>query len=180
MTSFTEPEERRELRRQVARLAAGYGREYFTRQARAGEKTTELWLAIAKAGCLGINLPEEYGGGGGGIGDIAAVCEELAAQGCPLLLMVVSPAICGTIISRYGTSAQKSRWLPGIADGTGTMAFAITEPDAGTNTHNITTTARRDGDEWVLNGRKIYISGVDEADNVLVVARAEEIGRAHV
>ena len=54
------------------------------------------------------------------------------------------------------------------------MAFAITEPDAGTNTHNITTTARRDGDEWVLNGRKIYISGVDEADNVLVVARTED------
>ena len=54
------------------------------------------------------------------------------------------------------------------------MAFAITEPDAGTNTHNITTTARRDGDGWVLNGRKIYISGVDEADNVLVVARTED------
>ncbi|MBJ7356322.1 acyl-CoA dehydrogenase family protein, partial [Nocardioides sp.] len=129
---------------------------------------------IGKNGYLGINIPEEYGGGGGGIGDIAAVCEELAAQGCPLLLMVVSPAICGTIISRYGTEEQKQRWLPGICDGTGTMAFAITEPDAGTNTHNITTTARRDGDEWVLNGRKIYISGVDEADNVLVVARAED------
>ena len=88
--------------------------------------------------------------------------------------MVVSPAICGTIISRYGTEEQKQRWLPGICDGTSTMAFAITEPDAGTNTHNITTSARRDGDEWVLNGRKIYISGVDEADNVLVVARAED------
>jgi alkylation response protein AidB-like acyl-CoA dehydrogenase len=68
----------------------------------------------------------------------------------------------------------EARWLPGICDGTSTMAFAITEPDAGTNTHNITTTARRDGDEWVLNGRKIYISGVDEADNVLVVARTED------
>ncbi|HEY6933602.1 MAG TPA: acyl-CoA dehydrogenase family protein [Marmoricola sp.] len=174
MTSFTEPEERRELRRQVARLAAGYGREYFTRQARAGEKTTELWLAIAKAGYLGINVPEEYGGGGGGIGDVAAVCEELAAQGCPLLMMVVSPAICGTVISRFGTPAQKQRWLPGICDGTATMAFAITEPDAGTNSHNITTTARRDGEEWVLTGQKIYISGVDEASNVLVVARTED------
>ena len=74
--------------------------------------------------------------------------------------MVVSPAICGTIISRYGTEEQKRRWLPGICDGTGTMAFAITEPDAGTNTHNITTTARAaTADGWVLNGRKIYISG---------------------
>ena len=173
-TAFTETEERQELRRQVARLASTYGREYFTRCARGGEKTTDLWLAIGKAGYLGINIPEEYGGGGGGIGDVAAVCEELAAQGCPLLMMVVSPAICGTVIARYGTEAQKRRWLPGICDGTETMAFAITEPDAGTNSHNITTTAKRDGDEWVLNGRKTYISGVDEARNVLVVARTSD------
>ena len=174
MSTYTETEERTELRKAVARLAGGYGREWFTAKARAGEKTTELWLDIAKHGYLGINVPEEYGGGGGGIGDTAAVCEELGAQGCPLLLMVVSPAICGTIIARYGTEEQKQRWLPGICDGTATMAFAITEPDAGTNTHNITTNARRDGDEWVLNGRKIWISGVDEADHVLVVARAHD------
>jgi alkylation response protein AidB-like acyl-CoA dehydrogenase len=174
VNTFIESEERQELRKAVARLAGKFGREWFTEKARAGEKTTELWLEIGKFGYLGINIPEEYGGGGGGIGDIAAVCEELSAQGCPLLLMVVSPAICGTIISRYGTDEQKQRWLPGICDGTGTMAFAITEPDAGTNTHNITTTARRDGDGWVLTGRKIYISGVDEAENMLVVARTED------
>jgi alkylation response protein AidB-like acyl-CoA dehydrogenase len=171
---FTESEERIELRKQVAKLASKYGREYFTEKARSGGKTTDLWLEIGKNGYLGINIPEEYGGGGGGIGDIAAVCEELAAQGCPLLLMVVSPAICGTIIARYGTEAQKQKWLPGLCDGTSTMCFAITEPDAGTNTHNITTTARRDGDGWVLTGRKIWISGVDESDNVLVVARTED------
>jgi len=174
MTGFTESEERQELRREVARLASSYGREYFTKAARAGEKSTELWLAIGKAGYLGINIPEEYGGGGGGIGDIAAVCEELAAQGCPLLMMVVSPAICGTVISRFGTDEQKQRWLPGLCDGTATMAFAITEPDAGTNSHNITTTARRDGSGWILKGQKIFISGVDEAANVLVVARTED------
>ena len=172
--AFTEPEERLELRKQVAKLASKYGREYFTAQARSGGKTTDLWLEIGRNGYLGINIPEEYGGGGGGIGDVAAVSEELAAAGCPLLMMVVSPAICGTVIARYGTEEQKRRWLPGIADGTATMAFAITEPDAGTNTHNITTTARRDGDEWLLTGRKIYISGIDEADNVLVVARTED------
>jgi len=172
--AFSESEERQELRRQVAKLASGYGREYFTRQARSGEKTTDLWLAIGKAGYLGVNIPEEYGGGGGGIGDVAAVCEELAAQGCPLLMMVVSPAICGTVISRFGTEEQKQRWLPGICDGSSTMAFAITEPDAGTNSHNITTTARRDGDEWVLKGQKIFISGVDEADNILVVSRTAD------
>jgi alkylation response protein AidB-like acyl-CoA dehydrogenase len=121
-----------------------------------------------------VNLPEEFGGGGGGIGDVAAVCEELAAQGCPLLMMVVSPAICGTVISRFGTDAQKQKWLPGICDGTGTMAFAITEPDAGSNSHRITTTARRDGDEWPLKGQKVFISGMDAAANVLVVARTED------
>lgn len=172
--AFTESEERQTLRKEVAKLAGTFGREYFAAQARSGGKTTDLWMAIGKNGYLGINIPEEFGGGGGGIGDIAAVCEELAAQGCPLLMMVVSPAICGTVISRFGTQEQKQRWLPGICDGTQTMAFAITEPDAGTNSHNISTTGRREGDQWVLNGRKIYISGVDEAANVLVVARAED------
>jgi alkylation response protein AidB-like acyl-CoA dehydrogenase len=172
--AFTETDERRSLRREVSKLASGYGREFFVKQARSGGKTTDLWLDMGKNGYLGVALPEEYGGGGGGIGDLAAVCEELAAQGCPLLMMIVSPAICGTVVNRFGTEEQKRRWLPSIADGTLTMAFAITEPDAGSNSHKITTTARRQGDEWVLKGRKIYISGVDEAGAVLVVARAED------
>jgi alkylation response protein AidB-like acyl-CoA dehydrogenase len=173
-TPFTESPERLSLRQEVARLASSYGREYFLRQERNGEKTTELWLAMGKQGYLGVAVPEEYGGGGGGIGDLAAVLEELAAAGCPLLMMVVSPAICGTVIARFGTEEQKRRWLPGIADGTLTMAFAITEPDAGSNSHRITTAAHRDGDGWVLSGRKVYISGVDEAQAVLVVARTED------
>ena len=89
-------------------------------------------------------------------------------------MMVVSPAICGTIIARFGTDEQKQRWLPGIADGSTIMAFGITEPDAGSNSHKLTTTARRDGGDWVLNGRKIYISGVDQADAVLIVGRTED------
>jgi alkylation response protein AidB-like acyl-CoA dehydrogenase len=173
-SAFQETEERQALRQEVAKLASNFGREYISKKIEAGEKTTELWNAIGKAGYLGVNLPEEYGGGGGGIGDVAAVCEELAAAGCPLLLMVVSPAICGSVIARFGTEEQKQKWIPGICDGSSTMAFAITEPDAGTNSHNITTTARRDGDEWILKGQKIFISGVDEAENVLVIARTED------
>jgi alkylation response protein AidB-like acyl-CoA dehydrogenase len=172
--AFTETDERRSLRREVAKLAGGYGREFFVRQARSGGKTTDLWLDMGRHGYLGVAIPEEYGGGGGGIGDLAAVCEELAAQGCPLLMMIVSPAICGTVINRFGSEAQKRRWLPSIADGTLTMAFAITEPDAGSNSHKIITSARRTDDGWVLNGRKTYISGVDESGAVLVVARAED------
>ncbi len=85
--------------------------------------------------------------------------EELAAQGAGLLLVVVSPAICGTIIGKYGTDAQKQEWLTALADGSKIMAFGITEPDAGSNSHQITTTARRDGDDWILRGNKVYISG---------------------
>jgi alkylation response protein AidB-like acyl-CoA dehydrogenase len=172
--SFVESEERRALREAVAALGAKYGHEYYIEKARSGQKTSELWAEAGRLGYLGVNVPEEYGGGGGGIGDLAAVCEELAAAGCPLLLMVVSPAICATIIARSGTAEQKQRWLPGFADGSVTMAFAITEPDAGSNSHRITTTARRDGDGWVLSGQKTFISGVDEADAVMVVGRTED------
>jgi alkylation response protein AidB-like acyl-CoA dehydrogenase len=86
----------------------------------------------------------------------------------------VSPAICGTIIAKYGTAEQKQQWLPGIADASKVMVFGITEPDAGSNSHRITTTARRDGDAWLLNGRKVFISGVDRADAVLIVARTAD------
>ncbi|MPZ61514.1 MAG: acyl-CoA dehydrogenase [Propionibacteriales bacterium] len=172
-SAYAESAERQALRAAVSDLAGSYGRDYFTRCARIGEKTTELWADVGKHGYLGVAVPEEYGGGGGGIGDLAAVCEELAAAGCPLLLMVVSPAICATVIARFGTEDQKRRWLPGFADGSRKMAFSITEPDAGSNAHNITTTARREGDSWVLGGRKTYISGVDESEAVLVVARCE-------
>lgn len=169
--NFTESEERRALRKAVSDMARKYGQEYFVAKARAGEKTDELWAEAGKLGYLGVAVPEEYGGGGGGIGDLAAVCEELSAAGCPLLLTVVSPAICATVISRFGTAEQKRRWLPGFADGSTKMAFAITEPDAGSNSHKLTTAIHRDGDEWVLDGGKYYISGVDEAEAVLVVAR---------
>jgi alkylation response protein AidB-like acyl-CoA dehydrogenase len=174
ITPFTEPEERQALRESVFKLASGYGREYVEKQARAGEKITDLWTDMGRHGFLGVNIPEEYGGGGGGMSDLAAVLEEAAAAGAPLLLMVVSPAICGSVISRFGTEEQKQRWLPGIADGSLTMAFAITEADAGSNSHKITTTATRDGDGWVLKGQKTFISGVDEADSVLVVARTSD------
>jgi alkylation response protein AidB-like acyl-CoA dehydrogenase len=172
--SFEESDERRALREAVAEFARGYGHEYYARKARAGEKTTELWQEAGKLGYLGVNLPEEHGGGGAGIGELAVVLEELSAAGCPLLMTVVSLAICGTVIARFGTDEQKQRWLPGLADGSLIMAFAITEPDAGSNAHKLTTTARRDGDDWVLNGRKVFISGVDVADAVLVVGRTED------
>ncbi len=172
--NFTESDEQRALRSAVADLGSRYGYAYFSRQARSGGRLTELWQEAGKLGFIGVNLPEQYGGGGAGLYELAIVLEELAAAGCGLLMMVVSPAICGTIIARFGTDEQKQHWLPKIASGASIMAFGITEPDAGSNSHKLTTVATRDGDTWVLNGRKIYISGVDEADAVLIVGRTAD------
>ncbi|GAB2639764.1 acyl-CoA dehydrogenase family protein [Kribbella swartbergensis] len=172
--SFIESEERQALRKAVGELGKKYGYEWFNRQARTGGHTKELWLEAGKLGYLGVNLPEAYGGGGGGMADLSIVLEELGAAGCPLLMMVVSPSICGTVIARFGTDEQKEHWLPVLADGTTIMAFAITEPDAGSNSHEITTTARRTEDGWSLTGRKVFISGLDVAKAVLVVGRTED------
>jgi len=171
---FRETDEQQALRDAVAELGKRYGHTYTAPRARNREPLTELWNEAGKSGFIGVNLPEEYGGGGAGMYELAIVCEELNAAGCGLLMMVVSPAINGTIITKYGTEEQKKRWLPGIADGSIIAAFGITEPDAGSNSHNITTTASRDGSDWVLNGRKVFVSGVDHADVVLIVGRTED------
>jgi alkylation response protein AidB-like acyl-CoA dehydrogenase len=180
---FEEREEHRMLREGVRRIAASYGHRWYVERARRGEKTRELWDALAKEGYLGVSLPEAYGGGGLGIAELCIVCEELSTQGCPLLLLVVSPAICGTVIARFGDEAQRARWLPGLAAGTRTMVFALTEPDAGSNSHQVSTTAVRDGDGYRITGQKYYISGVDEAEQMLLVARTgtdERTGRGQL
>ncbi|KJK57306.1 acyl-CoA dehydrogenase family protein [Saccharothrix sp. ST-888] len=174
MSVFSESPERQALRRAVSDLGRRYGAAYFQAKARAGLPTQELWSEAGKLGYLGVNLPTEYGGGGAGISELAIVLEELGAAGSPLLMLVVSPAICGTVIARFGTAQQKQQWLPGLADGTLRMAFGITEPDAGSNSHRIGTVARRDGSDWLLSGRKVFISGIDHSDAVLFVGRTED------
>jgi alkylation response protein AidB-like acyl-CoA dehydrogenase len=168
---FAETDEHRALRTAVAEIARDFGPRYYAEHAARREPCQELWLALGQAGFLGVNIPEEYGGGGGGLVELEIVCEEIAAQGTPLLLLLVSSAISAEVIAEFGTDEQKKRWLPGLADGTSKVVFAITEPDAGSNTHKLATSAVRDGDDWLLSGTKYYISGVQEADAVLVVAR---------
>ncbi|HEY5026263.1 MAG TPA: acyl-CoA dehydrogenase family protein [Acidimicrobiales bacterium] len=180
---FRETDEQRMLREAVDGIASKYGHSYFAARARSGGNTDELWNELAQGGFLGVNVPAEFGGGGKGIAELAIVLEELAANGCPLLLLVVSPAICATIIANFGSQAQKESWLPRFGSGELKMAFAITEPDAGSNSHKISTTARRDGDVWRLTGTKYYISGADESEAVLVVTRTgvdEDTGRGRL
>ncbi|WP_318212309.1 MULTISPECIES: acyl-CoA dehydrogenase [unclassified Streptomyces] len=165
MSTMIESEELTALRAAVSALGHRHG---------PGFDRAALWAEAGKLGYLGVNLPEEYGGGGGGMAELSVVLEEAGAAGAPLLMMVVSPAICGTVIARFGTEEQKRAWLPGLADGSRTMAFGITEPDAGSNSHRITTTATRTEEGWVLNGRKVFVSGVDIADATLIVGRTSD------
>jgi alkylation response protein AidB-like acyl-CoA dehydrogenase len=167
---FGESVEHQLLREAVRDIAAGFGHQYFLRRSQEDQKTDELWQAMADQGFLAVHVPERYGGGGAGMQELAIVCEETSAQGCPLLLMVVSAAICAELIGRLGTEAQKSEWLPGLVAGE-KMAFAITEPDAGSNSHRISTAAWRDGDVYRISGTKTFISGVDESSRILVVTR---------
>jgi alkylation response protein AidB-like acyl-CoA dehydrogenase len=167
---FAETDEHSMLRAAVSDVAASFGHEWFRDRARSGGRAEELWQALAGPGFLSVHLPEHYGGGGGGMNELVVVSEAAAAQGCPLLLLLVSAGISAELLARFGTDAQRDEWLPGLCTGE-KMVFAITEPDAGSNSHHLTTTAVRDGDVYKLRGTKTYISGVDEAPRVLVVAR---------
>jgi alkylation response protein AidB-like acyl-CoA dehydrogenase len=170
-SAFVPSQEETLMREAVAGICNGFGREYMKRIREADEPPTELWDALATRGYMGVNIPEQYDGGGLGMAALSAVGEEIAASGCSLLLIVVSPAIVGSILTRHGTEEQKERWLRGIGAGTIKVAFAITEADAGTNSHNLSTSLRRDNGRFILNGQKTFISGVEDADAVLVVAR---------
>jgi alkylation response protein AidB-like acyl-CoA dehydrogenase len=169
--SFVESDEQRMLREAVRSLARRFGHRYYLEVSRSDRKADELWLELGRYGYLGVNIPEEYGGAGAGVTELAMVCEELAAAGTPSFMLIVSSAICVELLVRHGSPAQKLEWLPLLASGEAKMAFAVTESDAGTNTHRIATTATRDGDGYRLRGSKVFASAVDEADRVVVVAR---------
>lgn len=163
-------EHHRDLRDAVSKLAGKFGRKYFQGVVNRDEQPVELWDALGEAGFLGVHVPEEYGGGGGGLAELNICIEETAAQGCPILAMVIS-SITAPIIATCGSEELKREWLPGIASGKRKMCFAITEPDAGSNTHKVTTHAVRRGNGWVINGAKYWTSDIDQSEAVLVVAR---------
>jgi alkylation response protein AidB-like acyl-CoA dehydrogenase len=164
-------DEERMLREAVFGLASEYGPAYIRRCNDEGIPPTELWDAMAAKGYLGVNIPEAWDGGGKGMTELAAVAEEISRAGTALLLIVVSPAIAGSVLARHGTNEQKERWLRGIGRADYKVAFAVTEPDAGTNTHNLSTRAEKVNGGYSIKGTKVFISGVEDADALLVVAR---------
>lgn len=163
------------IRESVAKIAAKYGPEYYLNLARSDGKPEELWNELGEAGLLGAHIPEEFGGGGAGLTELVVVIEELAANGIPMLLPIISSAICACIIKAHSAQEQKSEWLSGLASGRRRMAFGLTEPNSGSNSHNVSTTARRNDGGWTISGSKYYISAADEAEAILVVARDAEM-----
>jgi len=173
---LVESDEHRMLKEAVRAIVAPFGHSYYAEVVAAGRPPTELWDALASRGYMGVNIPVEYDGGGLGLTELAIVEEELSALGCPLLTLLVSPAIVGTIVARHGSPEQRERWLPGIGTGSERHAFAITEPDAGSNSHALATRARRTDGGFALRGTKTYISAVEDSVAVLVAATLEGEG----
>jgi alkylation response protein AidB-like acyl-CoA dehydrogenase len=186
VTDFAEPAEYAEIRQAVREITARHGLAEYAERGRTSTPQTELWTELGQAGFIGINVPEAFGGGGAGMSELAVVAEASASAGCPLLLLLVSSAISVEILARHGSDEQQQRWLTAMADGSTKMAFAITERDAGSNSHRIATTARRSADgtgDYVISGSKYYISGVDESAAVLTVAatgRDDATGKAQL
>lgn len=160
------------IRETAREIASDYDDDYFLAVA-DGEEPTEFWNDCAEAGFLGAAIPTEYGGEGMGFWELSAIVEELCANGCmgAEMLFVVNVCFGGITLTENGSEEQKEEWLPGICDGSVNFAMALTEPDAGHNAPNMTTFAERDGDEYVIDGTKQWISGVDVADRMLLVAR---------
>jgi alkylation response protein AidB-like acyl-CoA dehydrogenase len=182
MSAALSATEEAELRASVYGIVAKFGNDYYTRCSETLQPPTELWNALAAGGFVGVNLPEAYGGGGMGLSAMSIVAEEAAAAGCPQIMLMISPGIVGSLLTRHANEEQKQRWLAPMAAGSVRIAFAITEPDAGSNSHHITTTARRDGDTYYISGQKTFITAADQTDALLVVARTgtDPSGRAEL
>jgi alkylation response protein AidB-like acyl-CoA dehydrogenase len=141
---------------------------------RDGQVSRDVWLAAGKAGLLGTDVPEEYGGGG--VGDFrynAVLTEELSRAGASGVGFPLQNDVVAPYLLRLATDEQKQRWLPGFCSGELISAIAMTEPGTGSDLQGIQTSARRDGDGWVLNGSKTFITNGIMADLVIVVARTD-------
>jgi acyl-CoA dehydrogenase len=153
-------------------IAKQFGPEYWREKEEKQEFAGEFWKVISEAGFTGIVIPEEYGGAGRGITELLIAMEELVANGCGLggaWYLILSEIFGALSISKHGTDQQKEKYLPGIALGELECCLGLTEPDAGSNTLNLKTTAQKRAGRWLINGSKTFISGADRA-RVMVIA----------
>ena len=171
------------IRSTATEIAEEYGPEYWREKEEAGEFAGEFWDALADADFHGLLVPDEYGGADMGMQEMGVAMETLCAEGCGMAgtwYLVLTAGMAAVGIERYGTERQKERYLPDIAAGERNFSIGITEPRAGTNTLNVETSARKDGDEYVINGDKAWITFSDRADNMILVTRTtpkEEVDR---
>ncbi|MEZ5102423.1 MAG: acyl-CoA dehydrogenase family protein [Thermoleophilia bacterium] len=170
---FEPTEEQEALRAAVRELASGFGDEYWAERDERHEFPWAFYDAFARGGWLGIAIPERYGGSGLGVQEAGLLLEEVAASGAamngcsPMHLTIFGL----NLIVKHGTEELRQEVLPPAATGDLHVCFAVTEPDAGTDTTRIATTARRDGDGWVIRGRKVWISKADLSQKMVLVAR---------
>lgn len=160
-----------EIRAEVARLCQQFPGAYWRAKDRERAYPTEFVAALAQGGWLAALIPEEYGGAGLPLSAAAAILEEVQRQGCNGAACHAQMYIMGTLL-RHGSDEQKRRYLPRIATGELRLqAFGVTEPTSGTDTLALKTTARREGDEYVVNGQKIWTSRAEHSDLMLLLAR---------
>jgi acyl-CoA dehydrogenase len=175
---LTLTEEQRMIAESARKVGAGFGLDYWRDHDARKAFPKEFWKAVCDAGLCGAALPEEFGGSGLGMLEMALIIEELAASGGGATvgqLFMINPIFGGVSISRFGTAAMKRDLLPKIIAGQINCCMALTEPDAGSNSLEIKTFAEPDGDGWRLSGRKIWITGVESAHKMLVVARTSKL-----
>ena len=160
-----------EIRDAVARLCADFPGEYWRKLDREQAYPTDFVAALTQSGYLGALIPEEFGGSGLGISAAAAILEEVHRSGGNAAACHAQMYTMGTLL-RHGSAAHKSKYLPAIATGALRLqAFGVTEPTSGTDTSALKTTARRDGDSYIINGQKIWTSRAAHSDLMLLLAR---------
>ena len=172
--NFDLNEEQKMIANSAREIAKAFGPEYWREKEERGEFADEFWRVISDAGFTGIVIPEEYGGAGRGITELLIAIEELVANGCGLggqWYLMLTEILGALSIIRHGTRQQKQKYLPGMAKGELEFCLALTEPDAGSNTLNIKTTAKKKGNTWIINGNKTFISGADRAKGMMIAAR---------
>ncbi len=160
-----------DIREAVRKLCARFPGEYWRRLDADRAYPTEFVRALTESGFLSVLIPEEYGGSGLGLGAATAILEEIHRSGCNGGACHAQMYTMGTIL-RHGSEAQKRACLPGIAEGTLRLqAFGVTEPTSGTDTTRIRTFARREGDKYIVNGQKVWISRAEHSDLMVLLCR---------